>query len=302
MRRTLVAVTVVGLWLSGAGPAWAVFPGQNGLIAYTDFDGSLHTVLPSGLGDRMIEPRAFDAAWSPTGRRIAFVKPTDESYLFSDIYTMRADGSDVRRLTFDSGAADPTGGDSGGAFHPTYSPGGGRIVFGVGGTRRLSQIATMRTDGSHRRVIAQGDYLSVTTAQWSPDREIAFTRRPIEGQLRPTIRVMRPDGTHRHRLVSLGVNGGWGPIYSPDGSEFLFARARRDNRYHTLLGDADGSNVREPPCEALRGMSFPHTYSPNGRSVLVSNSEGLVRVSLRSCTGQSVLQSDGGGADWQALP
>jgi Tol biopolymer transport system component len=303
MKRMLVAAMVAGLCLLGAGSAWAVFPGQNGLIAYTDFNGSIHTVLPSGGGDRtIVAPRGFDAAWSPTGERFAFVVP-DDSYSLFDIYTMRADGSDERRLTFDSGDGDPTGGNTGGASHPSYSPGGGRIVFGVGGRSLVSQTVTMRTDGSHRRVIAR----HLGGAQWSPGGEIAFLRSAIEGQQRATIRAMRPDGTHRHRLVSLGLNGGWGPVYSPDGSEFLFVRVRPDGKLHTLLADADGSNVREPPCQALRWMSNPETYSPDGRSVLVSNvnpdgsTVSLVRVSLRSCTGQTVVQS-GGDADWQALP
>src|SRR4051794_20520685 len=102
MRRGAVVAMVTGLCLVAAGPAWAGVPGGNGRIAYTDISTAtsvIHTVLPNGLDDRAIG-EGFVPTWSPNGRRIAFGKDSDAG-IYADIYTMRADGSDVRRLTFD---------------------------------------------------------------------------------------------------------------------------------------------------------------------------------------------------------
>ncbi len=297
MRRALVVAAVAGLCLAGGAPAFGVFPGRNGRIVYTEYDPTIiHTVLPSGHGDRVIAPGSLNwpaLTWSPSGRRIAFERR-------DDIYTMRADGSDVRRLTFDGGS------------HPTYGPGGGRIVFnGHGG------IETIRWDGSHRRVINKRN----GAVTWSPNGQIVYKKykhgaRP--GGDRAELWAMRPNGTHRRRLVSLGGAGGSLPIYSPDGSEFLFIRFRGEESSRTLLADANGDNIGRPPC--VRALSFrgsrygdyrvPITYSPDGRWFLVYSVGGypggggnLIRVSLSSCAGKRVVGPLAWeDADWQALP
>ena len=178
LRRVLIPAVVAGLALVGATPAWAVFPGQNGRIVYPDRDFNIHTILPSGHGDSAVGPQASELASSPNGRRIAFVGAG------GDIYTIRADGSDVRRLTSD-------GGNSG----PSYSPHGGRIVFTRNGT-----IMVMRSDGSKQQAIGRGRAVT-----WSPNGEIIYFKA---GDPRPSLRAMRPDGAHKHQLVMLGGNGG----------------------------------------------------------------------------------------------
>jgi Tol biopolymer transport system component len=278
---------------SFAPSAFAVFPGENGLIAYSTHSGSpgsspeIHTVLPSGHGDRLLG-QGLGPQWSPNGRRIAFIIGQG---LATNIATMRADGSDVRQLTFDS--ANST---------ESYSPGGGRLVFLHG-----SSAVVMRNDGSQRHPIAK-DLGDVT---WSPSGEIAY-RAGDHGQV---LGAMRPDGTDKHRLVTLGDDGGFGPIYSPDGSKFMFGRYWNDGTQELRLADADGSNVRRVRCQnALLSPSttpfgrghIPLTYSPDGRWALVvasgASSENLRRVSLGSCTGETVVGGlDSISPDWQPV-
>lgn len=296
MRRTLIATVAAGLCLLAAAPARATFPGANGLIAYSADPGSggpdeIHTVLASGHGDRLLGP-GLGPEWSPSGKRIVFISGEG---LDTNVSTMRADGSDVRQLTTD-----------GSNSSESYSPGGGRIVFLHGGS-----AVVMRADGSDRHTIATG-LGSVRT--WSPTGEIAY-QAGAKGQ---NLGAMRPDGSDRHRLVRLGNDGGIGPIYSPDGSEFLFARYWNDGSQDLRIADADGTNIRRVPCSrALLSPSanpfgrgnVPITYSPDGRWVLVVaggyayNRENLRRVSLATCDGERVL----GGLDsinpaWQPVP
>jgi len=171
VKRALVVVAVTGLCLMGTAPAWAVFPGANGRITYSAYGGIIHTILPSGHGDTVIAPQtSTDPAWSPTGRRLTFTGDPEGFGGQPDIYTMRADGSDVRRLTFES---EDTA--SGGAWHPSYSPGGGRIAFSLW-HYRSEQIATIRNDGSHRRVIASWGEAGRAPigVVWSPSGEVAY--------------------------------------------------------------------------------------------------------------------------------
>src|SRR5215469_8228266 len=58
----------------------------------------------------------YEAAWSPDGRKIAFVSIRNST---SHIFVMNADGSEVRQLT--SGPGDN--------IHPMWSPDGTRILF-----------------------------------------------------------------------------------------------------------------------------------------------------------------------------
>ena len=54
-----------------------------------------------GSHPRRIATNAFDPAWSPDGRQIAFARPVAKGN--TEIYVINADGSRPRRLTVNSG-------------------------------------------------------------------------------------------------------------------------------------------------------------------------------------------------------
>jgi Tol biopolymer transport system component len=291
-KRSTGFVLCVACLVSGvlASVAAASFPGANGRIVYSagfDPNQSIHTILPSGYGDRVIADRyGTEFSWSPTGQRIAF----DDG---GNISTMRADGSDERQLTFEHNEFPYFSS----AYNPSYSPSGGRIAFELFSHEPPSDIRTMRSDGSDLHVIFNGDS-DPSGAVWSPNREIAYNGPG-------GIWAMNPDGSHQHRLVFGGT-----PIYSPNGSKFLFTRVWRDDSVHTKLADADGGNVREPPCAgSLDRMESLESYSPDGHWILARNANldtakySLLRISLRSCEAKRVVGGEiGPSADWQPLP
>jgi Tol biopolymer transport system component len=100
-----------------------------------------------------------------------------------DIWTMRADGSDKRRLTmtdeYDT--------------EPTWSPDGARIAFRRSSPVFGSDLATIAASGGAvTRVPHAG---SETAPAWSPDgRFIAFAHQPVGGG-NPQLYTMRPDGS-----------------------------------------------------------------------------------------------------------
>jgi Tol biopolymer transport system component len=164
-------------------PAWApsgrrlLFPGEGGLVtARTDGTG-LRRVTPM--------PTVFDSAWSRRGV-IAFAHD-DDPYLApmpdDGIYTVRPDGSRLRRLVRDSyNASAPAS--------PDWSPYGRKLAFSFADSVDPEIHVADAASGAHRRLTTRGG----SEPAWSPDgRFIAFIRN---GDLY----VMRSDGS-RERLI-----------------------------------------------------------------------------------------------------
>ncbi len=80
---------------SGKASTWGPFP-------------AVFVVDADGRNFHQIGPAALTADWSPDGARIVFesVSEVDIRYLNLDIYTIRPDGSALRRLTSDQGSID----------------------------------------------------------------------------------------------------------------------------------------------------------------------------------------------------
>ena len=80
---------------------------------------AVFVVDADGQNLRQVTPKTLDAenpAWSPDGSRIVFTSPSPQDTQHRDIYTIRPDGTDLRRLTtdgisycgdLDAGRADP---------------------------------------------------------------------------------------------------------------------------------------------------------------------------------------------------
>jgi TolB protein len=81
--------------------------------------------------------------WSPDGRLLAYTRETIGGA--ADVYTIRADGTDPRRLTRGRGAKYAAG----------FSPDGGKILFTSDRTG-TDQVFVMRADGGGQRRISRG--------------------------------------------------------------------------------------------------------------------------------------------------
>ncbi len=213
-------------------------------------------------------------AWSPDGRRIAFLSDRDGDF---DLYVMNADGTGQRNLTRKPGF------DS----DPVWSPDGRRIAYvskpDRKGATRGRGIYVMNADGSAQRMLARGGCCGSPIA-WSPDgRKIAFrTDRDGNGE----IYVMNADGSRQLRLTRNRVSDGH-PTWSPDGRKIMFVRAEfRYGNSEIFVVNPDGTgqrNLTRNPAED----SAP-AWSPDGRKI--------VFVSKRDHNGEIyVMNADGRG-------
>jgi Tol biopolymer transport system component len=299
---------VTVLWLAFfASTAFATFAGSNGRIAYTAPDGRIHTIKPNGRGDRPIGPVSSSApAWGPGGKRLAFVLGGEQWNTWANIYTMSADGNDTQQITADIHEDD---------LAPSYSPGGRRILFVTEDDTGASSVHIYDPDPTHpyqhfhNVKTRDPEGYNLSGAVWAPNGKITYVLwHKARGTVTSNIWTTRPDGTHQHRLIRRGAT----PVYAPNGKRFLFVRYKHGHpRY--LLADANGSNVRKPPCnQVVQRMGRVVAYSPNGKWLLVSKEHdrsgtfvtNLMRLSLGSCKREPIVsgESDVWDADWQAQP
>ena len=118
-------VLLVVLIPGPASPAFAAFPGSNGVIAF-EHGGDIWVVNADGTQERQLTTGGSndsDPAWSADGLRVAFSRDRD-------IWVMNADGTGQRRVT--SCATTPVApkcADSDSGFiGPTFAP-DGRLAF-----------------------------------------------------------------------------------------------------------------------------------------------------------------------------
>ena len=140
--------------------------------------------------------------WSPDGTTVIFAREVGRQ-LCTDIYTMRADGKRLRRLTTSVACEQ----------HPAWSPDGLRIAFEEENDETTLIAVAGASHGQNRQVLGEG-----TFPAWSPDgRSLAFLTDEailvvdsgsgaVQGTVKPDLEYDRlenglawsPDGT---RLV-----------------------------------------------------------------------------------------------------
>jgi TolB protein len=205
-------------------------------------------------------------AWSPDGRKIAFMSNRDGT---DDIFVVNADGGGLRNLTRFQ-AHDRTRIWKGrehkriGWFAtdgPMWSPDGRKIVFRSERDRpseleraacrprcRRDEIYVINADGSGLRRLTD-NWRSDGTPMWSPDgRKILFLRSGWESAtVGGDVYVMNADGSGQRNLtrsVTYPFASDAATAWSPDGRKILFVSNRGGNG-EVYVMNADGSGKRK---------------------------------------------------------
>jgi Tol biopolymer transport system component len=298
--KTGIAITLTALFgwglLPAAETAPQTAPGENGKIVFVR-KGDLWVMGRRGGNETRLtktEARETAPTVSPNGKRIAFTRtrralPSQEDLQYrAAIFTMRLDGTGVRRLT----------GFRNANVGPSFSP-NGKILYTWSSGEDNAQVRVMDRNGTNKKKLTGGrDNVSPVWAR--AGKRIAYFNRLGR---RPGLYVMKADGSDKTRILvdpvtSVNVWGpagrilyttadgriatikpdgssqrvlttGYWPSYSPDGSRIAFQRCPnstpRDCRFFVM--DADGSDERR--ISATTRPSGGPTWSPDGRRLVV---------------------------------
>ena len=187
----------------------------------------------------------------------------------SELYSVNADGTGVRRLTRTLGF-DGFG---------SWSPDGRKILY-HSQDWRLGRVGgvVMNADGSGKRWLP-------ANGSWSPDGQmIVFdTGRDGNGE----IYVMKADGSGQRIVVAIPSSNEFDPEWSPDGRTIAFNTDRDGNREIYAM-NLDGRNqrnlTRHPQRDGQYGNRF--RWSPDGRRIaFTTNRDGNTEIYVMNADG-----------------
>jgi len=215
----------------------------------------------------------------PLDGKIVFQSSRDGNF---EVYTMRADGTDLHRLT-SSPSNDIT---------PRWSPDGRSIAFASDRDGNW-EIYTMRADGSDQRRITH-DAGANTSPSWSADGgKILFvsTRDAINGE----IYRMNPDGSGAERLTRDSTVKER-PVMSRIGGQIVYGINHLGRQFLAVLEPNGGQSTTITPKEF---NSVEPTFDAYGVAVLfAADRDGAPEIYQISKTGADLkrLTWDGLGA------
>ena len=229
----LSSETKLGVMAQSPSPA----PSGDRFVFTADFDGPtrLWTGSLTGLPrvSKLIsvpyaqgEFSELEPAWSPDGRRIAFVLVTPTS---SDLWVVNSDGASPVTLTSGAGAK----------TNPAWSPDGLKIAF-VSDREGTKDVWTVNADGAGTR--------RLTTLPGQENRpgfspagdRLVFSYTNGGAANLYTIKI---DGSAINQLTSGNAND-WEPTWGPSGIVFTSNRQSPSGRYKLWFTESNGANLR----------------------------------------------------------
>jgi len=200
-----------------------------------------------------------------------------------DLYVMRSDGSDVRRLTFTESEGPGKPGHRFTSFG-TWSPDRRRVAFASNrvwdevddGRPRESDIFVMDADGANMRRLTS-DPERATGPDFSPDgQSIAFVS---ERDGNPEIYIVGVDGSAPRRLTE-SAGAELFPDWHPAGNRMLFEARDLQGLRGLFVVTVDGSGLRHLAV-GRRGR-----WSPDGETIAF----GAARCEVGSADGELDLR------------
>jgi Tol biopolymer transport system component len=299
---------ILALILYGATITFAQLPPlrANGKIAFTsnrDGNQEIYVMNNDGTGQvRLTNNPGSDSfpAFSPDGRKIAFISQNPSPTFAVNIKLMNADGTNQIELTpitysssqfpwFDFKSL-------------SWSPDGSKIAFDDGG-----EIFTINVNGSNRTNLTSHPANDFEPA-FSPDgSRILFisTRAPNW-----IMHTMNADGSDVRALPSDGYFQDFSPDWSPTGDKIVFLRDHDDFGKGLFTANADGTNRQVfDECNQVGSCPDKPKWSPDGTKIVFHKGNALndTEIFVKNVNGSGLTQlTNTNGRNfqpsWQRLP
>ena len=242
----------------------------NGKIAFTgDRAGNMEIYVMNNDGTGQVRltnnpARDYLPAFSPDGRKIAFISQQATNTLAANIKIMNADGTNQTVIT------PVTLGNSSLEWNEfrslSWSPNGSKIAFDDAG-----EIFTINVNGSNRTNLTNHPAMDVAPA-WSPDgTRILFDSSRV-GVL--TMHTMNAaDGSDVRMLPSDGYLWDESPDWSPNGDKIAFVLNSEDFPPILYTANADGTNreVFDGNGAGNSGTKNKPKWSPDATKIVFHN-------------------------------
>lgn len=187
--------------------------------------------------------------WAPDGQRIAFIAgctraaPCLQDETSPEIFVVRADGTELRRLTDDIIYVHGL----------SWAPSGDRLAYIESPVNGDTEIFTIRVDGTNRRPVTTNSSLE-SSPRWAPDGQRIAFQGFSTGE--SALHVINVDGSDE---IILGnpetAFGGRFASWSPDGERIAFSACPDleegacaelgDVNLDLFVSNADGSNLQQ---------------------------------------------------------
>jgi WD40-like Beta Propeller Repeat len=285
-------------------------PGTGRILATSNRGGSydIYSFAENGTvrGQLTRFHEAYGARFSPDGSRIVFshivaTVPAITSHLF----TMNADGSNVRDLSSAGGSSDT---------EPDWSPDGTKLAFVRTPRAGSPEIWVMSTNGSGaKRVIALSLGTGISSSsvgdfsvqpRWSPDGgRLAYAAVPqsrnLGAPLYPDIFVVGVDGSNATQLTDNDLINS-SPVWSPDGKQIVWSAKdfinRQNWRVWTMSASGDNQRVLIPqllgdPSNGVQAVEWL------GSRLLLAGWTGNWNAYISNADGSKLVQATSENAD-----
>lgn len=267
--RLFVFAALFAAVAGGSSPARGSFPGQNGALVFDAVDGNTKTVQifqvsAGGTGLKQLTTTT-GAVWNEdpsfsANRQTIYLDSLDRSTTRpSHIYRMNANGTG-RQLA--DGASAPT------HVWPSANSSGSALAVVQYGKGGQSVIATMKTNGANRKVVANATRLQ---SNGSPDyapsgARIAFYRVTYNesGQGIANSDLFVRNGTRNTNITAHSSAKFFGPSWAPNGRMLLALRGQRT--IVSMTPNGTGVRVLTSVSGAYTGIADA-VYSPDGKKI-----------------------------------
>ncbi|HEX6228070.1 MAG TPA: hypothetical protein VFZ41_01250 [Solirubrobacterales bacterium] len=224
-------------------------------------EGGLYAVRRGRLNQLTEDPADSEPDFAPNGRAIAFSRG-------GDVFSVRADGSGLRRVT--GGPELDTA--------PRVSPNGRLVVFERRDWKEApADLYTVRISGGGSRALTRGPE-DDHDASFSPDgRLLVFVRSVAQGGggVAADLYSVRPSGARLARLTRTAVIDEFDPRYYAGGIVYSRGEVAEDESAYADVYTMRRNGRRVRPLVAGAGSAYVEDVTPDGRRVLFRRDQGL---------------------------